>query len=732
MAKLYNDPLIESQLKRARESYSDDKEKILGIGLLQPFEKNNSASRKLMFANQLRQSTQLISPDVPYISTSYENQLGKMNSSLIKADKDYKIIGKVDKYSAFQNHHYYLIVLDEEDMSLDVIERVYCYHNTEMYGFLYDNSELDSYSVGETIRKGSSIKKSISYDSYDNYRYGANINCSYISSSQNTDDSVIISESTSKKLATPSIKVCEIPIGGNDIPINLYGDQEVYKILPDIGEKINNGILAATRKEIKEETFFTQSNNRLRDVMISDTKYLIEEGTVVEIEVYSNDLSDDLPYHSKQIQYYIEDDKRFCREFIDVLRPYIDNSDYIKSYELSKMYSICENKLNGRQYMKDGKQFSGIIINVTVFTENTVKEGDKISNRYGGKGVVSKIVPDNNMPMLSPNMIGDHAISGLIWNFATCVKRLNSGQLIENSLNNFSRCIIHYISTMILNYDEAFNLLYDYLYIINPEFADQFKECIEYSSNDEEAMFLLNEFINEFEDGMLLSLKPVSNAVGFDTLRKLYEKFPFVRPRKLIVPIERSNGKVEMIESEKRGIISSQYILRLKQYADEKHSATSLSSTNIRNENSKSKASKMYTQKHSSTPVKMGEMEQSLLMACGSEITVTMLMLYSTSPQGRRCAEQLCTGDVSVVDVHITPDCKSRSVEKVNATLKTMGTRLEFTKTRINKESAFLKVDKTIPAFTKVETVSPYQWITDTIDPFDKVISIKNPFEKVD
>ena len=245
------------------------------------------------------------------------------------------------------------------------------------------------------------------------------------------------------------------------------------------------------------------------------------------------------------------------------------------------MYSICENKLNGRQYMKDGKQFSGIIINVTVFTENTVKEGDKVSNRYGGKGVISKIVPDNNMPMLSPNMIGDHAISGLIWNFATCVKRLNSGQLIENSLNNFSRCIIHYISTMILNYDEAFNLLYDYLYIINPEFADQFKECIEYSSNDEEAMFLLNEFINEFEDGMLLSLKPVSNAVDFDTLRKLYERFPFVRPRKLIVPIERSNGKVEMIESEKRGIISSQYILRLKQYADEKHSATSLSSTNI-------------------------------------------------------------------------------------------------------------------------------------------------------
>ena len=140
----------------------------------------------------------------------------------------------------------------------------------------------------------------------------------------------------------------------------------------------------------------------------------------------------------------------------------------------------------------------------------------------------------------------------------------------------------------------------------------------------------------------------------------------------------------------------------------------------------------MYTQKHSSTPVKMGEMEQGLLMACSSEITVTMLMLYSTSPQGRRCAEQLCTGDVNVVDVHITPDCKSRSVEKVNATLKTMGTRLEFTKTRINKKNAFLKVDKTIPAFTKVETVSPYQWITDSINPFDKVVSIKNPFEKVD
>ena len=161
----------------------------------------------------------------------------------------------------------------------------------------------------------------------------------------------------------------------------------------------------------------------------------------------------------------------------------------------------------------------------------------------------------------------------------------------------------------------------------------------------------------------------------------------------------------------------------MKQFAEEKHSANSLSSTNIRNENSKSRASKMYMQVHSSTPIKMGEMESNICLHLGPEIYVTNMMLYSTSPQGRRDAESLLTGDPYHIDVTLSEDAKSRSVEKVNAILKTMGLRLKFRKIRkVTKGSPFYKL-----------APSPFHKISsNTENPIRKiVVSNESPFKKI-
>ena len=48
----------------------------------------------------------------------------------------------------------------------------------------------------------------------------------------------------------------------------------------------------------------------------------------------------------------------------------------------------------------------------------------------------------------------------------------------------------------------------------------------------------------------------------------------------------------------------------VKQYAEEKFMATNLSSTNIRNENTKSKASREFRELHSNTPIRFGNMEK--------------------------------------------------------------------------------------------------------------------------
>ena len=68
-------------------------------GLKQPFNNTNSGSRKIMQGIQMEQSTQLLNAEVPIISTGYETELGEHSSNFIKADRDYVVVGKINKFS---------------------------------------------------------------------------------------------------------------------------------------------------------------------------------------------------------------------------------------------------------------------------------------------------------------------------------------------------------------------------------------------------------------------------------------------------------------------------------------------------------------------------------------------------------------------------------------------------------------------------------------------------------
>lgn len=721
--KIYHDAQIEAQLKDAHERLDDNIEKALGIGLNQPNEPLNSSSRKIMHAIQSTHRVNLNHPELPFIETGYESKFGKYSSSILKSECDWRVIAKIEKYERNPGVHYYLIVINERN-EMDIIERISYYHSTETYGYLYDNHFLDHVNVGDTISKDSILRTSNAFDKYGNHMKGTNLNCCYMALDINTEDPVIISESAAKKLESGMIKKVEIIINDNDIPLNLYGDSNNYKIFPDIGEEIKNGVIAGIRKENKDETFFTQSIERLSNPMINDITYKLS-GIVLDINVYSNkqikegESEDDLyNCYEGQLKYYIDEDKRFCRELIECMRNYIDNSNYKKSYNLSKMYHICEQKLNGVQYIKENKVFSNIHVEIYVYETNKVSTGDKVSNRYGGKGVISRILPDE----LMPRMEGSDKPADLIWNQATCVNRLNNAQLIESSLNYISKHLLMYMDSHLLHADECLNLLVDYYKAISDDFGDYLINYLETNCDDEDLEMLIGSLITENEDGIYLSIKPISECVDFDKLRKIYDKFSWIHPKELLVPIKGSNGKYRYIKSNKKSILSSQYIYRMKQCAEEKHSANSLSSTNIRNENSKSRASKLYMQVNSSTPIRMGEMESNILIHLGPEIYVTNLMLYSTSPQGRRNAGQLLSGDPYNIDIHLNDDDKSRSVEKFNASLKTMGLRLRFTKILKKRISPFIKY---------VKGRSPFQKVVRSGSPFQKVVERKSPFEKI-
>ena len=658
-------------------------EQILGRSLLQPFCNTNSGSRKLMHSTHLEQRLAVLNPEVPLIQTGYENEFGKYASSFLEANDEYIVLAKIQKFHEQLNQHYFLITKNLSTNELDIIERIDYEFITETYGYLYDNSKLDRLEpISENgditekniIHKNEVYKKSMAYDDYNNRRDGVNLLTAYISTAKNTEDSVILSESAAKKLSSPLIKPVTIIINENDILLNTYGDEYNYKSFPDIGENVIDNLLTVVRREKKEESLFTHSYNRLTDFLMSDEKFIVS-GKVIDVDIYCNnpDTINNSLYNS-QIKKYNDNKLRYMNEVVSIVNQIKSNDNSLKeSYALQKFLFEANSVLNGVQYIND-RPFTGTILTVTVLEENEIKIGDKVSDRYGGKGVVSFILPDTEMPIIAYNK----EPVDILFNSCTCVGRLNPGQMFETSITFLGKRIIDYILLNVLTPSEAMDLIREYMQLVGCKMDEYLEDYLDPNNSEE----LISEYINSIiqDNGIMLSLEPISDSMTIDRLGDLYDEFSWAKPYEMIMPIKDSSGKIRYTKSRRPMVIGNKYIYRLKQYGEDKFSATSSSATNIRNLNTRSKANKQYKSPHTRTPIRFGDMEAGNLNHMGNEIIACAMMMYSSSPHARRSIQTLYTKNPFDINIKLDNKAKNRNVEIINARLKTCGYRLVFKK----------------------------------------------------
>ena len=663
----------------------DKPEHMLGRSLLQPFCNTNSGSRKLMHSTHLEQRLPLLHPEVPIIQTGYENEFGKYASSFYKAEEDYVVLSKIQKFDNIPNQHYFLIVQNIKTGELDIIEKVDYEFITETYGFLYDNSVLDSLepvdptsmnaNANNIINKDEVYKKSLAYDEYNNRRDGVNLLTAYISTTKNTEDSVIISESAAKKLASPLIKPVTVIINENDILLNIYGNEYEYKSFPDIGEEVVDNLLTAVRREKKEESLYTHSYNRLTDFLMSDDKFIVS-GKVIDIDIYCNNPETiDQSLYNVQIKKYKDNKLRYLNEIVYSVKSIqeANNNELPMTYELQKFLYEANRVLEGVQYIND-RPFTGTILKITILEENEIKVGDKVSDRYGGKGVVSFILPDNEMPIIAHN----RQPVDILFNSCTCVGRLNPGQMFETSTTFIGKRLIDFILLNVLDVDEALDLVREYMQLTGTQMSEFLEDLTDPNNSDFVKESYLNSIVND--KGIMLSLEPISNSMTIDQLAKIYDEFPWAKQYEMIMPIKDSNGRIRYTKSRRPMTVGNKYIYRLKQYGEDKFSATSLSATNIRNLNTRSKANKQYKAPYTTTPIRLGDMEFGNLAHMGVEIEAGIMLMYSASPHGRRIVQNLYTGDPFDVNIKLDNKAKNRNIEIINARLKTCGYRLEFRK----------------------------------------------------
>lgn len=650
-------------------------EHMLGKGSMMPFNGSNSGGRKLMFGVNLEQRLPLLDPDVPFVSTGFEYQFGIHSSSYVTADDDYTVVAVIPKYTNIPHIHRFYVMISENSRIIKYVESCSYKHFTENYGFLYNHSALDGYVPGSCIEKGKVILKSGAFDEYDNRMDGKNMLVLYNSSEQTMEDGIIISESAAKKLASPLIHKIKIVINDNDIPLNLYGTRDNYKIFPDIGEMSKDSIVMGYRREKKEESLFTQSIDRLMSLSLSDEKITCS-GRIIDINVYSNDPSKLEGTYFNQIKYYWDQQILFARSLVETVEPFIQDG-YALDYEMQKLYYKSKGMLEGKQFFNE-RVFSNLNLEITVIEEIPILTGDKITNRYGGKGVVSEIRPDYLMPKTYNGDTFD-----VLANMCGVYGRENGGQLFELTVTAVGRALIDFWSEESLNTGECFKMYLDYLRIISPTSYEETARIFADKSDD-----VISEFIGSMitDGAMNVAINPMSENMTIDKVAELYKTFPWIEQHHILVPLPDSNGKIQYVSSHRPVVTGYVYYYRLKQYAKEKFSVTSLSATNIRNENSRNKASKNYKALYSRTPIRFGDMEIGDLMHLGADIVVQMLMLYATSPLARESYEKLMTGDPFNIDIKLDDTSSNRSAEIVETCLKTIGKKIVFRKVAKEQE----------------------------------------------
>ena len=384
-----------------------------------------SSSRNIMFTAHLKQCVTLNKPEFPRIFTNYENIVGKNSTGYKKVKNSCVIIDKISKFTDGVNDEqlYLLFTYDKENDYYDIIEKKGVEDLTERYGFKYNNQNIDSKEVGNLINKGEVLYKSASYDEDMNYCYGTNVKFMYLLENHTIEDAIVCSESLSKRMVSTEVERVKVSLNDNDIFCNIYGNANNYKTFPDINEYVKDKIICAKRRIHNNQLLYDLKKSNLRRIdFTSDILFFIEgKGKIIDIDIYCNKTLDELEendfnrqimkYYKMQLVYYERIFKR-CKQIID------SGSKYSRevSFYMRKAKNILDERYKWRE--ENNSVFSNIVIEFLVEKNAYLEVGQKVTGRYGNKGVISEIRPDDKMPFLETGERVD-----LIFNSLSVVNR---------------------------------------------------------------------------------------------------------------------------------------------------------------------------------------------------------------------------------------------------------------------------------------------------------------------
>lgn len=585
----------------------ENKHNFMAEGLMIPFANQTDANRMQMFNSHSGQMIQLVDAEFPLVFTGFENQIGKYSTGYKKNKEGDKIVIKKFVKNPFV---YYLLVYDPATKEYDIIERKESEVLTEYYASKFDNSKIDSLEQGDSIPEGEVYYHDCNYDNDLNFKYGKNLNVAYLSYKGYTnEDAILISESAAKGMSSYFCQDVEVNINTNDVLLNLYGDEDTYKTFPSVGETVReeDGILLSMRKVVYTDILNKLKDDQLTKKLDGDTHfYANHHAKVIDLDIFSNVPDERLeaePYN-QQVVAELKKLRAFYKDVVDNLGPLLKGKKVKFTPNLRDFYNrIAEYADPLTEFEKGGRRFDNVALRFRILWKKPLSIGSKITQRYGGKGVLAKIVPDEEMPMLNElildgkrtrirpdskvNFRADVAI-----NSQGIFNRLNPSQLTEQVLNYIILVTRYRMET--LPPVEAKDLLLNVLRDIDSanEVDDNYTVYSEFlnSLSEEDLADAINHYIKH---GVPVKQEPFFRNVNVFDLYEVALKYGI------------EEGYDDRIDT--KFILAPIYYIRLKHEPSGKFSAKSIDNNNMVDLPTKTKEKKNSTSPISNTPIKLGE-----------------------------------------------------------------------------------------------------------------------------
>ena len=518
---------LDNDLKFSREIC--EKEPISIPVSLVPFLEHDDQTRLQMASSQMRQSILLKQFDEPAIKSGTEHLYTGHTQFIKKAQKDGEVIHIDNKW----------LIVAYNDNTMDVFDisyrKIYVEHMDFMNIYVKPG---DKFKSGDILAESNFCKNG-------HIQFGRNLLTGVmVYYGNNYEDGIVISDRLSNEDIFTSVhfKDLSFTIPPNKVLLSL--SQEKYKPLPKEFENINVGEPYAIMKNLFADDLYS--------VFSEDIKLEAEKNYIIsEVNIYPNEWNEDIPEYKE----WVEEQIKFQQEKEVVLKKII--KDKLPKEFATKF--IRENNLDIStfigKYKNKREKINGIHVEMYGIHFRRIKVGDKIANRHGNKGVISRIVPHEKMPKLEDGRHLDICINPL-----GIISRMNIGQLYELHLSMSLYDLKQNIIKMIQKkkpQDDIKKYLLDYIKIIDKTIGNWYYQQFEEQLPKE----ITEEFIND-----LSIIQPPFESCKFGDIEAALAYTDSKFKQKIYDPLSKTYLKNDIA-------VGSIYFFRMVHIAEEKLAA---------------------------------------------------------------------------------------------------------------------------------------------------------------